>query len=397
MDVQKDFSFLRQGIIYLDSAATCHKPASVIDVLKTFYEEEYATVHRAAYPAALAATGRYSLVRENIARFIGAAHSEEIVFTKGTTEALNLVASSYGGQVLTPGDEVIISHTEHHANLIPWQRITKETGACLRYISVDNRGVLELDVLERMLGPRTKIVSLAHTSNVTGVCHPIAEIARVVRHLSPAAICIDGAQAVGHVPVHVQEMDIDFFAFSSHKCYGPTGLGVLYGKSALLNAMPPYQTGGDMIDIVTLQDASYQRAPLRFEAGTPPIAQVIGLGAAIDYIETLGRDSISAWETQLLSYATKALKEVPGLHIVGDAPFKGPIISFYIDGVHPLDIGTLLGARDIYVRTGHLCAQPAMSRFGVTALVRVSFAVYNSFRDIDLFLHHLNEVIAILR
>jgi cysteine desulfurase/selenocysteine lyase len=384
----EDFSSLEEGAIYFDSAATSLKPKSVIDTISHFYGEEYGTVHRAVYKRSLAATAKYNQVREQAQKFLHAASLDEIVFTKGTTDAINLVANTF----IQPGDEVIISEMEHHSNIVPWQL----RRASLKIIPITDKGELDLEAFKKLLTPKTKLVSIAHISNALGTCNPIAEIIRLA-HTAGAKVCVDGAQAAAHLPVDVQALDVDFYAFSSHKAFGPTGVGILYGKYELLEKMPPYQGGGDMIQTVTFEETTFRAPPLRFEAGTPPIAQVIGLGAALSYIESIGRATIAAYEHQLLTYATEKLNTIPNLRIIGTAPNKGAIISFVIDGLHPLDIGTLLDKKNISVRTGHQCAQPAMRRFGLSATVRLSFAPYNTTQEIDRFIAALHSVIQLLK
>ncbi len=364
-------------LVYLDSAATAHKPQGVIDALTTFYADDYATVHRAAYRPSLKATELYNQARETARRFLNAAHWEEIVFTRGTTDAINLVALSYARTHLKEGDEILISEMEHHSNLVPWQM----TGFKLRFIPMNAQGVLEW---QGKITPQTKLVALAHISNVTGTVNPIAEIAREA-HRCGAVLLVDGAQAAPHHPIDVQALDCDFYAFSSHKCYGPTGVGVLYGKRALLEKMPPVQGGGDMIERVELERTTYQQPPLRFEAGTPSIGSVIALKAALDFIEGIGRPELAAHGQSLLQLATEGLKTVPGLSIVGTAPEKGPLITFRIEGVHPLDLATWLDLRNIAVRSGHLCAQPCLRAFGLEAAVRASFGCYNTKAEVEKF------------
>lgn len=381
--------------IYLDSAATAQKPKCVIDAIQRFYANEYGTVHRAIYEYAAKATAHYSAVREIVKNFLNAASTDEIIFTKGTTEAINLVASSFGKAFLHEGDEVLISEMEHHSNIVPWQMICKERKAHLKVIPANAQGELILADYEKLLTPRTKLVSIAHISNVTGTQNPIEEMIALA-HKKGAKVMIDGAQSAPHIPVDVQKLDADFFAFSGHKAYGPTGIGILYGKKELLDAMPPYQGGGDMVDIVNFSETTYQRLPLKFEAGTPMIAEVIGLGEALNYIESLGRNDIAAWDKTLLEYATAKILGIEGVQIYGTAPIKGPIISFNVKGIHSLDIGSLLDIKGVAVRTGNLCAQPALKHFGATSMVRASFALYNTYDDIDIFIEALREAILIL-
>lgn len=372
--------------IYLDSAATAQKPQCVIDALTKFYSEDYATVHRAIYRYSLHASEQYRETRLTAARFLNAS-PDEIIFTKGTTDALNLVAQSYGRKVLKPGDEILITEMEHHSNLVPWQMIAKETGATLRYIPFDTRGVLEW---EGTITPRTKIVALAHVSNVTGTIHPIRAIADAA-HAVGAKLVVDGAQAAPHLKIDVQALGADFYAFSSHKCYGPTGVGVLYGKKELLEEMPPLQGGGDMIERVELEETSYQLPPLRFEAGTPSIAGVIGLKTALEFVEKHRHPDT------LLGFATEKLLKIPGLKIIGTAPEKGPILTFHIEGVHPLDLATLLDLKNISIRSGHLCAQPLLRKFGLTAAARASFGLYNTREEVDQLIEAVMEVGALAR
>lgn len=385
--VREDFPMLKKmmngrHLIYLDTAATSQKPQSVIDAIHTFYSAEYGTVHRAIYELAAHSTEMYSTVRTKVQQFIGARDEEEIIFTRGTTESINLVAHSYGRAFLKKGDEIIISEMEHHSNIVPWQLLAKEKGLKLKYIPMTLEGELRIDVFKELLSERTKLVSVAHIANATGTINPIEEIISL-SHKAGAKVLIDGAQAASHLPLNVKILDVDFYAFSGHKIYGPTGIGVLYGKRELLKDMPPFIGGGDMIETVTMEESTFQDPPLRFEAGTPSIAEVIGLGAAIDYIESLGRENIEEWLGHLLSHATKKLLNVSGLKIIGTAKKKGPIISFVLDDLHPLDLGTLLGLKGIAIRTGHLCAQPALSRFGFKSVARISLGIYNTLSDID--------------
>lgn len=399
--VRHEFPMLLQYLhgkpfIYFDSAATTQKPKCVIHAISQFYQEQNGTVHRSVYDFAAQATTRYNQVRQKVKEFLNAAFVEEIVFTKGTTESINLVAASFGRAFLQPGDEVLITLMEHHSNMVPWQAICQERGAHLKVAPINERGELIIEEFEKLLTDRTKIVALAHIANSTGTINPIEEIIQL-SHAKGAKVLIDGAQSAAHMPIDVQKLNCDFYAFSGHKAYGPTGVGVLYGKRALLEKMPPYQYGGDMIDEVFLTSSTYQHPPLKFEAGTPMIAEVMGLGAAIDFIEGLGRHHIAAWEQTLLDYATKRLHEVKGLRIIGTAEHKSSIISFVVPGLHPLDIGTLLDLRGIAVRTGLLCAQPALHFFNVPSLTRVSFGLHNTIEEIDTFVDALKEIILLLR
>ncbi|MDF2576868.1 MAG: putative cysteine desulfurase [Chlamydiales bacterium] len=395
--IRKDFPALSQMIqghplVYLDSAATTQKPKQVIDTITQFYQQSYGTVHRAVYSLAAEATARYHSVREKARCFFNAAKQEEIIFTKGTTEAINLVARSFGDAFFKQGDEMILTEIEHHANLVPWQRICQEKGVKIRYIPVNEQGELDLACFRNLLNEKTKLVSLAHVSNSLGTVHPIESIIQDA-HAVGAKVFIDGAQSAAHLPVDVQALDVDFYACSSHKMFGPTGVGLLYGKAELLDAMPPYQSGGDMIDTVTLESTTFHKLPFKFEAGTPAIAEVIGLGAAIDYISNIGLATINTAEDQLLQYGTKQLEQIDKVRIIGMAPHKGAIISFVVEGVHHLDIGTLLDLKGIAIRTGHHCSQPTMKRFGITGTCRISFALYNTTQEIDVFVQSLQDVI----
>ena len=392
--MKEDFPIFKDSaLVYLDSAATAQKPQSVIDAISHFYAAEYGTVHRAVYKLAAHSTEKYNAVREKVRQFLNAEHREEIVFTKSTTEALNLIAATFPFQ---PGDEILISEMEHHSNIVPWQLACARTGAQLKVIPISDTGEILIDAYKKLLLPRTKLVSVAHISNVLGTLNPIAEMAALA-HAHGAKIVVDGAQSVAHLPVDVQKLDVDFFAFSGHKAYGPNGIGVLYGKKTLLEMLPPYQGGGDMVETVTFEKTTYQKPPLKFEAGTPQIAEVIGLGAALDYLNRIGLSKIGAHEHKLLQEATQKLLEIPGLRILGTAPNKSAIISFVIEGIHPLDLGTLLDVRGIAVRTGHHCAQPLLRRFGLNAATRVSFGIYNTSEDIGALIRALKEILILLR
>ncbi|MEM8606986.1 MAG: cysteine desulfurase [Myxococcota bacterium] len=378
-------------LIFLDSAATSLKPQAVVDTIAKFYAEEYATVRRGVYSLSQEATARYEGVRAQAARFLGAEDPDEIVFVRGVTEAMNLVAYSYGRSVLGPGDEVLITEMEHHANIVPWQIVCKETKATIKVVSFDDSGQLDLDEIRRKITERTKIVSVVHVSNALGTVNPVAEITRMARAKGAVAI-VDGAQSTPHIPLDVQSLGADFFACSGHKMFGPTGVGLLYGRKELLASMPPWMGGGEMIDKVTFEETTFDDPPHRFEAGTPPIAQVIGLGAAMTWIEELGRPSIAAHEHALLAYATRAIQALPGVRIVGTAPMKAGILAFTLDGIHPFDIGTLLDEQGIAIRVGHHCAQPVMRHYGVPATARASFGPYNNEGDIDGFIEGLRKV-----
>ena len=396
-----DFPMLKtviegRPLVYLDSGATAHKPNCVIDAEADFYRHKYGTVHRAVYQLAQHSTAAYHAVRERSAEFLNAASPYEIVFTRGTTESINLVASCYGRKFLKAGDEVVVTEIEHHANIVSWQMICEETGAKLRVVPVDDDGEIDLEAYGKLLGDKTKVVAITHISNAIGTVVPVKEMCRQAKEHG-AVTLVDGAQAVPHLQVDVQDIGCDFYVFSGHKIYGPTGVGVLYGKKEQLEAMPPYQGGGDMIETVTFEKTTYNRAPLKFEAGTPMIAQVVGLGVALDYIDGIGLDRIAAYEHQLLVYATEKLKALDGVRIIGNAKRKGAIISFVVDGIHPLDLGSFLDIKGIAVRTGHHCAQPTMQRYGVTATTRASFALYNTLEEVDCFVKAVADGIETLR
>ncbi len=368
-------------LIYLDSAATTQKPKSVIDAITRFYQEEYATVHRSIYQASLHATAQYNATRTAAAHFLNAKHTSEIVFTKGTTDGLNLVAASYGSLVLSPGDEILLSPMEHHSNLVPWQLIAAKQGATLRFFALHPDGTLDLTTLPALLSSKTKIVALTHASNVTGVINPIKEIASAA-HAVDAILVVDGAQAAPHLPIDVQALDADFYAFSAHKCYGPTGVGILYGKESLLQRMPPYQGGGDMIETVDLLSTRFQQPPLKFEAGTPPIASLIAFRFALEFLQLAHSQKLALHEETLLNQAREALLTLPGCRILGPHATKIPLLTFQIAGVHPLDLATLLDLRHIAIRSGHLCAQPLLRHFGLTEAARISFGAYNTLEEI---------------
>jgi cysteine desulfurase/selenocysteine lyase len=383
--VRADFPALHQQVngrplVYLDNAATTQKPQAVLDALLGFYSRDCANVHRGVHALSQRATDAYEGARETVARFLNA-RPREIVFTRGTTEAINLVAYSYGSR-LSPGDEILITELEHHSNIVPWQMLAERTGARLRVAPIDDRGEIILEEFQHLLGPRTRIVAVAHVSNALGTVNPVEEICRLA-HTYGARVLVDGAQAVPHLAVDVRALDCDFYAFSGHKIYGPTGIGVLFGRWELLEAMPPYQGGGDMIRSVTFEKTLYNDPPYRFEAGTPHIAGAIGLAAAIEYVTRLGLEEIRRHEQQLLEAATRALEEIPGVRIVGTAAHKAAVVSFVLDGVHPHDVATVLDHEGVAVRAGHHCAQPLMERFGLPATTRASFALYNTLEEVD--------------
>ena len=394
--IRQDFPVLGERIngkpfIYLDSAATTQKPRAVIDAIARFYTHECASVHRGAYFMSERATELFEASRKKVSTFINASSSEEIVFVRGATEGINLVAQTYGRARLKSGDEILISAMEHHSNIVPWQMLCEEKGARLIVVPITPNGELEVEHYAKLLGPRTRLAAVTHVSNALGTVNPVKEIIRLA-HGQNVPVLIDGAQSVQHKPVDVQELDCDFFVFSGHKMYGPTGIGVLYGKANLLDAMPPYQGGGDMIHSVTFEKTIYAQLPYKFEAGTPNVAGSIGLGAAVDYLESLGMDRISRHEKELTAYATTALQSMDKLQIIGKAKEKAGLISFIIDGVHPHDISTILDEYGIAIRSGHQCAQPVMDFFKIPATARVSLGLYTSREDIDALLQGLKKV-----
>jgi cysteine desulfurase/selenocysteine lyase len=384
--LREDFPILHRSVhgkplVYLDNAATSQKPQCVIDGEARYYAELNANIHRGVHALSQQATDAYEAARDTVMRFINAARREEIVFVRGTTEAINLVAASWG-QRLQPGDEILVTEMEHHSNIVPWQLLCERSGAVLRVAPIDDAGELMLDEFERLLGPCTRLVAVTHLSNALGTINAVKRIIELA-HAKGVVALIDGAQAAPHLEIDVQALDCDFYAFSGHKLYGPTGVGVLYGKAALLEAMPPYQGGGDMIREVTFAKTTFNDLPYRFEAGTPHIAGVIGLGAAIDYVSAIGLDAIAAHEHGLLAYATEQAGAVAGLRLIGTARDKASILSFVLDGVHPHDVGTILDGEGVAVRTGHHCAMPVMEHFHLPATVRASFAVYNTRAEVD--------------
>jgi len=399
--VREDFPILKQTVhgnplVYLDNAATTQKPQAVLDVLTRYYTTMNANVHRGVHQLSERATQEYEGARAKVQGFINAAEAREIIFVRGVTEAINLVAQTYGRKNFQPGDEIIISAMEHHSNIVPWQILCEENGAKLRIIPINDEGELLLDEYERLLNPRTKLVSVVHVSNSLGTVNPVKRIIELA-HSRNVPVLLDGAQSAPHMPVNVQELDCDFYTFSGHKIFGPTGIGVLYGKAKLLEAMPPYQGGGDMISSVTFEKTTYNVLPYKFEAGTPDIAGAIGLGAALDYLRSLGWDAVMSHEHELLEYATAAVSEIPGLRLIGTAKEKASVLSFVLEGVHPHDLGTVLDREGIAIRTGHHCTQPLMDRFGVPATARASFAFYNTKEEIDVLvrgLHKVQEVFA---
>jgi len=394
--IREDFPVLKQKIhgkplVYLDNAATSQKPQSVIDAIVKFYTVDCANIHRGVHELSQRSTAAYEETRAKSKRFLNARTKSEIIFVRGTTEGINLVTFSWGRTNVREGDEIVIAGLEHHSNIVPWQILCEEKGAKLRVIPINDRGELILEEYEKLLGPRTRMVAIGHVSNALGTINPVRQIIEMA-HRAGALTLVDGAQAVPHMKVDVQALDADFYAFSGHKVFGPTGIGVLYGKAKLLNAMPPYQGGGDMIRTVTFEKTTYNDLPYKFEAGTPDIAGGIGLGAALDYVAHIGIDKIAAYEHELLVYGTEALSRIPGLRIIGTAREKAAVLSFVIEGIHPHDIGTVLDRQGIAVRTGHHCAQPVMDRYQVPATTRASLAFYNTIGEIDALTDGLQKV-----
>ncbi len=385
--IRRDFPILHQQIngrplVYLDNAASSQHPQSVIDAISQYYLRDHANVHRGVHALSQRATDQFEGAREEVRRFINARSSKEIIFTRGTTEAINLVAESFVRPTVKPGDEILISALEHHANIVPWQHVCQHTGAVLKVIPISQQGEVDFAAFEQLIGPRTKLLALAHVSNALGTVIPVEKFVAVAkRHGVP--VLLDGAQAIPHSVVDVRKLDCDFYCFSAHKLCGPTGMGVLYGREALLQAMPPWQGGGDMILTVSFEKTTYNQLPWKFEAGTPHIAGAIGFAEALRYLSQLGMENIAAYEQQLLDYATQQLKQVPGLRLIGTAPHKAAVVSFTMDGIHPHDLGTILDTEGVAIRTGHHCAMPVMSFYGVPATARASFAFYNTFDEID--------------
>ncbi len=394
--VRADFPILAtevhgKPLVYLDNAATSQKPQAVIDSILRYYQDTNANVHRGVHHLSETATEEYEEARRTAQQFMHAPHLHEIIFVRGTTEGINLVAQTFGRTRIGSGDEVLITAMEHHSNIVPWQILCQEKGATLRVAPVNDRGELLLDEFAKLLGPRTKLAAVTHVSNALGTRNPLERMIELA-HSYSVPVLVDGAQAAPHLKVDVRALDADFYTFSGHKVYGPTGIGVLYGKAALLDSMPPYQGGGDMISSVTFDKTTYNKLPYKFEAGTPDIAGVIGLGAALAYVNSLGIESIAAHEHDLLEYATARVAAIPGLRIIGTAKEKTGVISFVIEGVHPHDVGTILDQEGIAIRTGHHCAQPVMERFGVPATSRASFALYNTRGEVDALVRGIERV-----
>jgi cysteine desulfurase/selenocysteine lyase len=399
--IRADFPILGKEIhgkplVYLDNAASSQNPVQVINAVTELYESGYSNIHRGVHQLSQDATKAYENGRASVRGFVNADCIHEIIFTRGTTEAINLVAQSFARPRLKKGDEILITHMEHHSNIVPWQIVCEQTGAELKVVPISDKGELEMDRFSDLLGECTKLVAVGHVSNALGTVNPVKEIIDQA-HALGVPVLVDGAQAVPHIPVDVQALDCDFYAFSGHKIYGSSGIGALYGKEKLLNEMPPYQGGGDMILSVSFEGTTYNTLPYKFEAGTPNIAGAIGLGAAIEYVQKIGLGAIAAHEHGLLEYATSKLKQIDGLRIIGEADQKAALVSFVLDTVHPHDIGTMLDAEGIAIRTGHHCAQPVMEHFKIPATARASFAMYNTFAEIDVLAEAINKTIGMFK
>ena len=397
--IRQDFPILAERIrnkplVYLDNAATCHKPQAVIDSIVHLYSHDYANVHRGVHTLSVRSTDLFESARSKVKDFINARSDKEIIFVKGATEAINLVAQTYGKANIHSGDEIIITAMEHHSNIVPWQMLCEQTGAILKVAPINLQGELIYEEFEKLLNDKTKLVSVVHMSNALGTINPVKQIIAAA-HARNIPVLLDGAQAIPHMTVDVQELDCDFYVFSGHKLYGPTGVGVLYGKQAHLEAMPPYQGGGDMIRKVTFAETEYNTLPYKFEAGTPDISGVIALGAAIDYLTAIGMENIAAYEAELLSYATEKALAIKGLRIIGEAEHKGAILSFVLDKIHPHDIGTMLDSLGIAIRAGHHCAMPVMDFYEVPATARASFAMYNTKAEIDVLMNGITSLIEV--
>jgi cysteine desulfurase/selenocysteine lyase len=396
--IRADFPILARTVangkplVYLDNAATSQKPQAVIDATTEYYTRHNANVHRGVHTLSQEATAIYEGTRDRFARFINARESRELVYTRGATEGINLVASAWARANLKPGDEVLLTEMEHHSNIVPWQLACEVTGATVRVLPVDDAGVLCMEQLDEFLGERTRIVSVVHVSNALGTVNPIRELAARA-HAVGALMCVDGAQALQHITVDVQDLGCDFYAFAGHKMFGPTGIGVLYGRAEHLSSMPPYQGGGDMIRSVSFEGTTFNEIPQRFEAGTPNVAGVAGLGAAVDYLTALDADAMHAYEQGLLDHATTRLSEIPGLRIYGTAPGKSAMVSFVLEDIHPHDIGTILDQMGVAIRTGHHCTQPLMDRYGIAATARASMSFYNTTAEIDALVDGLGKVV----
>ena len=394
--IRNDFPILGESVydkklVYLDNGASAQKPKAVIDSLSRVYETGYANVHRGVHYMSQVATDAMEGAREKARAFVNAEHAHEAIFVRGATEGINLVASSWGRANLEAGEEIVLSVMEHHSNIVPWQIVAEQTGAVIRVVPIDDDGVLDMDALESLIGPRTRMVAITHVSNALGTVVPVDEVIRIA-HRHGALVLLDGCQAVPHMAVDVRALDVDFYVYSGHKLYGPSGVGILYGKESLLKAMPPYQGGGEMIETVTFEKTTYADLPFKFEAGTPHIAGAIGLGAAIDYVTGIGLDRIGAHESDILEYATGRLGALNSVRLIGTAPEKAAIVSFNLEDVHPHDVGTILDREGVAVRTGHHCAQPVMDRFDVAATVRASFGLYNTRQEVDALVEALGRV-----
>jgi cysteine desulfurase/selenocysteine lyase len=399
--IRKDFPALHlqvhgKPLVYLDNAATAQKPQAVLDALTRYYSTENSNVHRGVHYLSEQATNAYEGARLKVKRFLNAGDPREIIFVRGTTEGINLVAQSYGRTFIKQGDEIVVSTMEHHSNIVPWQILCEQVGARLRVVPINHEGELLMDEYERLLNKRTKLVAITHVSNALGTVNPVKAIIERA-HRQGVPVLLDGAQAAPHMPVDVRELDCDFYAFSGHKLFGPTGIGVLYGKTQWLEAMPPYQGGGDMISLVTFEKTHYNVLPYKFEAGTPHVAGVVGLGAAIDYLGRVGLEAVTTYERALLAYATEAVSTVKGLRIVGTAKEKAAVLSFVLDGIHAHDIGTIVDQQGVAIRAGHHCAMPVMQRFGVPATARASFAFYNTRNEADVLVRALERVKKVFR
>jgi len=398
--IRKDFPILSREVngkplVYLDNGATSQKPQVVIDAISHYYDYENSNIHRGIHTLSQEATTAYEEARTTVQQFINAKHSHEVIFTSGTTGGINLLATSFGKKHLAAGDEIIISTMEHHSNIVPWQMLCEEKGAILKVVPINDNGEFLMEKFENLLSKKTKLVAVTHVSNTLGTINPIKEIIKKA-HQKGALVLIDGAQAVPHTKVDVQELDCDFYAFSAHKMLGPTGVGILYGKEDLLNDLPPYQGGGDMIKTVTFEKTTYNELPHKFEAGTPNIVGGIGLAAAINYMNKIGLDKIEAYEHELLAYATEQIKQIEGVRIIGEAEKKASVLSFVVDGTHPSDIGMIIDKLGVAIRTGHHCTEPLMNRFNIPGTARASFSFYNTFEEVDIFINALKRAIKML-
>jgi cysteine desulfurase / selenocysteine lyase len=397
--IRADFPILQEKIrnkplVYLDNAASCQKPNAVIDSISHFYRHDYANIHRGVHTLSVRATDKFESAREKVREFINAASTKEIIFVRGATEAVNLIAQTFGKANIKAGDEIVITAMEHHSNIVPWQMLCEETGAVLKVAPMNAQGELIYPEFESLLNAKTKLVAVVHMSNALGTINPVKKMIAAA-HSKNIPVMLDGAQAIPHMPVDMQDLDCDFYVFSGHKLYGPSGIGVMYGKEALLEAMPAYQGGGDMIKTVSFEKSTYAGLPHKFEAGTPGIADVVGLGAAIDYLNEIGMANIAAYEAELLAYATQQAKQIKGLRIIGEAEDKGAILSFVLDKIHPHDIGTMLDSLGIAIRAGHHCAMPVMDFYGVPATARASFAMYNTKEEIDVLMQGITSLIEV--